>query len=315
MPKIPLFLVTGFLGSGKTTFLREIIRQHGDKTSIGIIQNEFAPANVDGEILKHESENSFHILEINRGSVFCVCLLNDFVSSTIKFIETYSPDVLFIEASGLSDPIAIAQITSRSKLNEYVYLAKTWCLIDATNYLAQTQHSTQLRHQIQVADMLIINKTDLAPDIEKIRKSLQKINILANIEKTSFARLNKIELQKPFGPLPAAFQAGMNPGVPGGSEPPDIEFMVYTSHKPVMIDNLPELFYASEKTGLIVRAKGFIITPDRNRIFNMQYVSGCFTLKKLHNTHQRMQSEVIFLGYKLNEKAIISMFEVNASID
>ncbi|MCD6354608.1 MAG: hypothetical protein J7L95_03575 [Prolixibacteraceae bacterium] len=52
MNKIPFHIISGFLGSGKTTFLKRIIEQYSSQTKIGIIQNEFAPANIDGVELK-----------------------------------------------------------------------------------------------------------------------------------------------------------------------------------------------------------------------------------------------------------------------
>ena len=97
------------MGSGKTTFLKRMLAAHQSEKKIAIIQNEFAPANIDGEDLKRDGKN-FEILEINNGSVFCVCLLSNFISSLTEFIKAHKPDVIFLEASGLSDPIAIAQL-------------------------------------------------------------------------------------------------------------------------------------------------------------------------------------------------------------
>ena len=67
MKKIPFILATGFLGSGKTTFLKELIKQHGNNLKIAVIQNEFAPARIDGTDIKTEFD-TIDILELNRGS-------------------------------------------------------------------------------------------------------------------------------------------------------------------------------------------------------------------------------------------------------
>jgi G3E family GTPase len=72
MTQIPFFLVTGFLGSGKTTFLKSALEKL-PKKKVAIIQNEFAPASIDGTELKRQDGN-YKTLEINNGSVFCVCL-------------------------------------------------------------------------------------------------------------------------------------------------------------------------------------------------------------------------------------------------
>ena len=70
MQKIPFHIISGFLGSGKTTFLKRIIDKYAGEYKIGIIQNEFAPANIDGAELK-KSGKDFQLLEINNGSAFC----------------------------------------------------------------------------------------------------------------------------------------------------------------------------------------------------------------------------------------------------
>ena len=65
---IPLYIVTGFLGSGKTTFLKHVLAGYAERMKIGIIQNEFAPGNSDGVDVK-EKGKQFEILETNNGSV------------------------------------------------------------------------------------------------------------------------------------------------------------------------------------------------------------------------------------------------------
>ena len=109
MSRIPFILVTGFLGSGKTTFLKRLLARYSGDGKIGIIQNEFAPGSVDGTELK-QSGMPFEILEVNNGSVFCVCLLGSFIKSLRTFVEEYQPEALILEASGLSDPISIGEI-------------------------------------------------------------------------------------------------------------------------------------------------------------------------------------------------------------
>ena len=73
------------------------------------MQNEFTPANIDGADLKSTHED-FEILAVNNGSVFCVCLLNDFISSLSSFVDQHQPDLIFMEVSEPSDHIAIAQL-------------------------------------------------------------------------------------------------------------------------------------------------------------------------------------------------------------
>jgi G3E family GTPase len=185
--KIPCYLVTGFLGSGKTTFLKQVLERFGDSRKLAIVQNEFAPASIDGTDLKQVSK-PFEILEINNGSVFCVCLLSDFKSSLSQFIREHHPDAVFLEASGLADPIAVAEVLQAEELKDLLYLAYIWTVVDVPNFLRLKTMVKRLTHQVAVADRVILNKTDLADDqmIDKVRSAVQEINPFAEISTATY---------------------------------------------------------------------------------------------------------------------------------
>jgi G3E family GTPase len=186
---IPLHIISGFLGSGKTTFLKEIISQLPADRKTGIIQNEFAPVSVDGAELKNR-DGHFDLLELNNGSVFCVCLLNDFVTSLHDFILDKSPDLIILEASGLSDTTSIAQILSHPLLSGRLFLASNWCIIDALNFLRSGKMQQRINHQIRMADRILINKTDLAKEaVPEISEYVSKINPYAVMSITSFCKI------------------------------------------------------------------------------------------------------------------------------
>jgi G3E family GTPase len=190
MQKIPFHIISGFLGSGKTTFLKRIIEKYASETKIGIIQNEFAPANIDGADLK-KSGKDFNLLEINNGSVFCVCLLGNFVRLLDKFIDDYKPEILIIEASGLSDTTSIAEVISDSSLAEKIYLASNWCIVDAQNFAKVGLMKQRVFHQLRMADVAVINKTDLIETgIESIRTVIKKSNPFAQIRETTFCNID-----------------------------------------------------------------------------------------------------------------------------
>jgi G3E family GTPase len=146
---IPLHIVSGFLGSGKTTFLKEILSQLPADRKTAIIQNEFAPVSIDGAELKNTGSH-FDLLELNNGSVFCVCLLSDFVTSLHDFILQKSPDLIILEASGLSDTTSIAEILSHPLLAGRIFLASNWCIIDALNFLRSGKMQQRINHQIRM---------------------------------------------------------------------------------------------------------------------------------------------------------------------
>lgn len=190
MQRIPFHIISGFLGSGKTTFLKRIIEKYASETKIGIIQNEFAPANIDGVELKHSGKD-FNLLEINNGSVFCVCLLGDFVRSLEKFIDEYQPDIVIIEASGLSDTTSISEVISVGSLNEKIYLASNWCVVDAQNFAKVGLMRQRVNHQLRMADVVVINKIDLVETgVEYIRQEIKKSNPFAEIRETTFCSID-----------------------------------------------------------------------------------------------------------------------------
>ena len=190
MNKIPFHIISGFLGSGKTTFLKRIIDTYSGKTKIGIIQNEFAPSNIDGAELK-KSGKDFNLLEINNGSVFCVCLLGDFVRSLEKFIDEIQPEIIIIEASGLSDTTSISEVISSGLLAEKIFLASNWCIVDAQNFGKVGLMKQRVFHQLRMADFVVINKTDLlVSGTESIRAEIKKMNPFAKIEETSYCDID-----------------------------------------------------------------------------------------------------------------------------
>lgn len=174
MQKIPFHIISGFLGSGKTTFLKRIIEQYAGEKKIGIIQNEFSPANIDGAELK-QSDKDFKLLEINSGSVFCVCLLGDFVRSLEKFIDEHQPEIVIIEASGLSDTTSISEVISAGTLAEKIFLASNWCVVDAQNFAKVGLMKQRVSHQLRMADVVVINKCDLFEEkLNSIKDEIKK---------------------------------------------------------------------------------------------------------------------------------------------
>jgi len=246
--KIPFHIVSGFLGSGKTTFLKRIIEQAAFQQKVGIIQNEYAPANIDGEELR-KTGKAFELLEINNGSVFCACLMSNFTRSLEKFIDTHQPDVLIIEASGLSDTTSIAEVISAGKLSEKIYLASNWCIVDAQNFAKVGLMKERVNHQLRMADVIVINKTDLAPDgFAQIEHEIKKVNPFAEIKHAAFCTID-FELGKT---ILDKFYVDNVHAMPR----PDIHSMVIKTSRKVTRDALQK--FLEEWAPKSYRIKGFV---------------------------------------------------------
>ncbi len=295
MPNIPIYIVTGFLGGGKTTFLKNMLKENFNRLKIGIIQNEFAAGNVDGAELKRGKQD-FEMLEINKGSVFCVCLLNDFSRSLAAFIKKYQPDLLFLEASGLSDPIAVAELFQGPVLGKLVYLQYIWCITDASTFERAGMMMPRVERQIRIADKVLINKTDLHPgSLQPIREKIRHWNPFCEIEETTFCRISFSEILKPEKtPLISVSKKTDHSTLePFGR--PDIGSVVLKTTSPIGKKDL-ELFL-EEVLPLAYRIKGTVKLDDGNFIA-VQAVMGKLHLSNLGKLFQ--PTELIAIGQSIN---------------
>ncbi|NOY97004.1 MAG: hypothetical protein GXO81_11675 [Chlorobi bacterium] len=248
MEKIPLHIISGFLGSGKTTFLKRVIEKYSGEIKIGIIQNEFAPANIDGVELKQTGKD-FQLLEINNGSVFCACLLGDFTRRLEKFIDETQPEVIIMEASGLSDTTSICEILSSGAVAEKIYLASNWCIVDAQNFRKTGLMKQRAIHQLLMADIIVINKIDLSQaGVAKIKEEIKKMNPFAKIMESIYCDID-IEL----GQIPEAkFYLGQVESMAR----PDINSMAIKSSRKLSYESLKE--FLNEWASKAYRIKGFV---------------------------------------------------------
>ncbi len=184
---IKLYLLTGFLGAGKTTFLKNTINLMSD-IKLSVIVNEFGKEGVDGKLLQ---SLGIHVAEINNGSIFCSCRLDKFEDVLLQNIKL-SPEVILVEASGLSDPTNIKKIlANQAEFSEIEYMGCI-CLVDAVNFKKVINTARVCNKQISISDIIIINKTDIASkdQIEETQSIILSQYPNAVIHKTSFGKVD-----------------------------------------------------------------------------------------------------------------------------
>lgn len=302
MIKTPIYLVTGYLGSGKTTFIRQILETYTGKEKIAIIQNEFAPANVDGQDLKRHINKDFELLEINNGSVFCVCLLSGFVKSLKAFVNEHKPGLILMEASGLSDPVSIGQIFGSAELQDDVFLIGVICIIDAVNFVRMHSKMPQISHQIMIADHIVINKTDLPCNLQEIDSAINKINPLA---KKHYTVESNIPYDTILGITGSIDQKAQKKYFfpQGVSNRPDIQSIVLKTSKPMKFDNLQRfLKYIS---GSCYRVKGTIIL-DNGKTISIQLVAGDYRFEEIITSSKL--TELIAIGEGISVQYLKSAY-------
>lgn len=184
-----LYVLTGFLGAGKTTILLKILEKLKGKR-IGVIQNEFGKLGIDGEILKH---NDIEMVEINRGSIFCSCLKLQFVQALSEMAQ-HEFDKLFVESSGLGDPSNVEEILKASEMvsgKSYDFRGVI-CFVDGVNFLKQLQDLETVHRQLKHCHLAVITKTDLVSteEVDNLYKVIRKINPVCKIVESANGNLD-----------------------------------------------------------------------------------------------------------------------------
>jgi len=189
--KTKLYLVTGFLGSGKTTLMQQLLNQNTN-IKTGIIVNEFGKENVDGKILFNKD---FTITEISNGSIFCSCRSDLFIDALIK-LGNSNLDNVFIETSGMSNPWSMPEVINIANKKTYNSYQYNGCItvVDCSTFMKLSNVVNAIAKQIAFADYILLNKDDLVntQEKEKIESTIKLLNNYAKVEYTSFCRTKDI---------------------------------------------------------------------------------------------------------------------------
>ena len=197
---IELYLISGFLGSGKTTFLKKMLKEDsGSRT--GIIVNEFGRESMDGKILE---KDGVQLVELSNGSIFCACLKPNFVKSLVAFLSQ-PVDRLFVEASGMADPSSMEKLLeeltpllqkNRELPRKYRYMGAV-CIVDAGHFLGLSEFLNPVISQVRKSSLVIMNKIDTVTEKgrEMVRNRIREINPEAAIVETSYADIPQEQLR------------------------------------------------------------------------------------------------------------------------
>jgi len=171
---INAFVITGFLGVGKTTMLTNTVKKYFSDKRIALIVNEFGDVGVDSQILKNVHSE---VLEISEGCICCK-LAQEFESGVIEIINNYSPDIIFVETSGASEPFPIFL----SLQNLGISVEGIICVVDSKNFHSYRENSTA-KYQIGGSNIIVLNKTDLVStqELEELKNEIKEIKDEYNI--------------------------------------------------------------------------------------------------------------------------------------
>lgn len=173
---IPLLILTGYLGAGKTSTLNHLLGLPSiRRRNPTLIINEFGTIGIDGQKVASGAWTKF---EINRGSIFCICIKTDFVKTLTTIAEDLKPGLVIIEATGVADPCDIEQFLEVPTLAGRFRVEASVCVVDAAGFTRIAAFLQAARRQVLWSDGLAINKTDLvtATDLVVLHKVLASLN-------------------------------------------------------------------------------------------------------------------------------------------
>jgi len=206
--KIPVTLLSGTLGAGKTTFLKHIITcEHNNK--IAVVINDVGEINVDANLIERHVESD-EMIELSNGCI-CCSMRGDLEESLIELATTQKLDHLLIEPSGISHPKPVAKELIQGRSSAYYDLDSIITIVDARNFyddLVDEKTGTdggsnnkkplpnQMIDGIEFCDTVLVNKNDLISQAEltKIIKTIENIQSKAEIRVTEFGDVEPKEV-------------------------------------------------------------------------------------------------------------------------
>jgi G3E family GTPase len=267
---VPILLVTGFLGAGKTTLINHVLA-NADGRRIAAVVNDFGAINIDAELIAGASDG---VVSLANGCI-CCSLEGDLLRTLSAILRrTPRPEAIVIETSGVADPADIVRNLMDPVIWREAPLETVLCVVDATA-APEALDDALLRSQLRAADVVALSKEDLATEAERvrIRAGLKGVNPRAVVVDSVQGRVPLALLFPAVPDLPAA------PRDLGRSRPVSERFeaMTWTSEQGISLSRLQAAI--GRLAPRLIRAKGLFETVEQpGRELLLQFAGGRATL-------------------------------------
>ena len=294
--KLPVTVLSGFLGAGKTTVLSHILNNRENKR-VAVIVNDMSEINIDSEIVQNEvslKRSEEKLIEMSNGCICCT-LREDLLKEVTNLAKEGRFDYLVIESTGISEPLPVAETFTFEdedgiSLSDVANLDTMVTVVDAVNFLKDYEEAKYLQEtgeslgeddersvadllvdQIEFADVILISKTDLVSsnDLKRLKAILKTLNTVAEIVPISNGDVNidKVLNTGLFNFEQAQQAPGWLKEMRGEHVPETEEYGIssfsYEARRPFHPDKFYEFLHNTKPYGKLIRSKGFFWLATR----------------------------------------------------
>jgi G3E family GTPase len=296
MKKLPVTVLSGFLGAGKTTVLSHILNNRDGKR-VAVIVNDMSEINIDSAVVQNEvslNRSEEKLVEMSNGCICCT-LREDLLEEVNTLAKAGRFDYLVIESTGISEPLPVAETFTFAdedgvSLSDVADLDTMVTVVDAVNflkdyeeakYLQDTQESLGdedersvadlLVDQVEFADVILVSKTDLAPseDVSRLQAILKTLNTHAqiipiangNVDVDAVLSTGRFDFER------AQQAPGWLAEMRGEHVPETEEYGIssfsYQARRPFNPEKFFAFLHGTERYGKLLRSKGYFWLASR----------------------------------------------------
>jgi G3E family GTPase len=250
----PIYVISGFLGAGKTTLINNLLESSPSGARIMVIVNEFGRISIDKKIIKTDSSN---IVDLSGGCI-CCGMFTELIASLRFALDELRADVILIESTGLAVPQEIARQTLSPFFEGRVECGGIITVVDAGGVL-KADYQTIIEAQLKEANVIVLNKIDLI-DSKTLVEVRNKIKLITNprcsLFETSFSRISYNDIFTRRYDSSHITYTKTRPGEFDSTE--GFATVCFLRHSPINMAELIE-FYQKQRHK-IIRSKGFVMT-------------------------------------------------------
>lgn len=301
--KIPVTLIGGFLGAGKTTLVNRLISSGGRR--YGVVVNEFGEMGVDAALIEELRDGG--VAELSGG---CLCCVGREDLSGVLYglvCREEPPEYILIELSGLADPVPVAQQLLTSEFRGLLELDSIVAVADARNLEQTMRDAPEGRAQLAYANVVVLNKADRVTDEALVgaERIINTLNPLARVSRTSHA---VVETEDVTGLR--AMSPDWNPHGHRLEHSPGISAVALRAERPLRLDRWIRFHQnlIMGRSANVLRAKGILQFEELDYPMVLQAVREIYSFDTYDGDHGG-GSELIIIGKNLDENEYREAFE------